>query len=144
MKKIDFVFGFSASKKYRIYIFVFLQAVIKDLLRFNRFSSNYDVWRHQSLNPSWKAKYPFPGISVYIKNAYFLMLFPTHSFISSSFEVEFSLTGHLAPGTCRETGSRTKKTWVKNMFLRVHMARINQKTRGSDVWPLVGKNSLSI
>ena len=45
-----------------------------------------------------------------IQNAYFLSLFPTHSFILSSFEVEFSLTGHLAPGTCRETGSRTKKT----------------------------------
>ena len=44
------------------------------------------------LHPFWKAEYPFSDISVHIENTLFVMLFPTHPFVLSNFEVEFSLT----------------------------------------------------
>ena len=82
------------------------------------------MWRHQLFKASWRAKYWFLGISVYIKNVHLLMFFRTHSFVLVFDEVEISLTRHLAPVQKPETGSETQKVSGRFMIPGVHIARI--------------------
>ena len=83
-----------------------------------------EMWRHQLFNASWRAKYWFLGISVYIENVHFSMFFRTHSFFLVFDEVEISLTRHLEPVQKPETGSETRKVSGRFMIPGVHIARI--------------------
>ena len=42
------------------------------------FTCKPEMWRHQLFNASWRAKYWFLGISVYIENVHLLMFFRTN------------------------------------------------------------------